>query len=316
MNPLWGGYFMFSNLLTCRQASRKAGVSTSTIKRLCDEGQLAFIRTPGGHRRISAKSLIALFGHTDSVEASQPTQSQTTQSQTTQGYDSASLSASPNPCPWPEVDQLIDVLLSDHFEDAYLHFSTVREESGAAAMIDRCIGPVMWQVGRKWDANAIDIFQEHLISDRIRQFLCDLSAARYPLRSLAKEQVAVGCAAEHDHSDIPSKCIELTLRAERWSATSLGANLPAEQLVRAAISNQASLVWVSYTHPQSDASVRHGNMILRRELGPNVRIVVGGGGLSAALRKELVFDFSGDTMEHLRNYVVRHCNPSDFGAVG
>ena len=50
---------MQSALLTCSQASVILGLSSSSVKRLCDGGQLEAIRTAGGHRRISRESVQA-----------------------------------------------------------------------------------------------------------------------------------------------------------------------------------------------------------------------------------------------------------------
>ena len=51
--------------LSTRQAARAIGVSEATVKRLCNSESLCCIRTPGGHRKVSAQSVADYLNHND-----------------------------------------------------------------------------------------------------------------------------------------------------------------------------------------------------------------------------------------------------------
>ena len=54
------------------QASRLAGVSIPTLKRMCAAGEIPYFRTPGGHLRIPADAVERLLGNTAAPPASDP----------------------------------------------------------------------------------------------------------------------------------------------------------------------------------------------------------------------------------------------------
>ena len=118
-------------------------------------------------------------------------------------------------------------------------------------------------------------------------------------------QRAIGSAPENDPSDIASKCVELCLREIGWYAVSFGANLPAIEIAAAARLHRASLVWITYTHPLSEAEIRTANRNLRSLLTPQMRLMIGGNVLTAQIRRQLDFDFAGDSMNHLSRYASR-----------
>ena len=55
-------------LLTTGQAAMLLRVSEATIKRYTDDGRIRAIRTPGGHRKISAESLAAYLNTAEARE--------------------------------------------------------------------------------------------------------------------------------------------------------------------------------------------------------------------------------------------------------
>ena len=162
---------------------------------------------------------------------------------------------------------------------------------------------MMAEVGKRWQASELAVHEEHRISEQVRYFLSLLSEQTPRHESSGRR--AIGSAPGHELADIASKAIELSLRESGWHAVSCGANLPANELAEAAIAFRAELVWVSYTHDQPPGQARSANRLLRDSLPSSVRLVVGGSSLNAELRKQLVFDFAGDTLAHLESFVSR-----------
>jgi photoactive yellow protein len=53
------------SLVTTREAAERLGVGTTTIKRWSDEGLLACVKTPGGHRRYRLADVLAMHQTTE-----------------------------------------------------------------------------------------------------------------------------------------------------------------------------------------------------------------------------------------------------------
>lgn len=289
---------MNEQFLTCREAGEMLRVSESTIKRLANTGQLQSYRTPGGHRRILRQSITEWILKSNSERSARAlSTSEGSVDETT--ADSLAKAASPA--------DLLDQILSDNYGEAFHHLECFRLQLGVTAVLDQVLSPLMEEVGVRWAAGTMSVFQEHLVTDRVREYLHQLGA-KLPKNEAAVFK-AVGSAPEGDLSDLASKCIELCFRELGWFAKSFGANLPATELVKGALEIQANVVWVSYSHAPEESQLKRDNAILREQLPPHVRLVVGGSGLIGRYRKWISFDFAGDTLLHLRNYVMRHPLP-------
>ena len=55
------------DFLFLHEAAKIFRVSVSSIRRYCDEGQLRYELTPGGHRRIVGGALMSRFGATANI---------------------------------------------------------------------------------------------------------------------------------------------------------------------------------------------------------------------------------------------------------
>ncbi len=284
---------MNEQFLTCREAGEMLRVSESTIKRLANTGQLQSYRTPGGHRRILRQSISQWILKNNGEGGANDL--------SPDEMVAESLATLVSPA------ELLEQMLRDNYVEAFHQLECFRLRQGVTAVLDQLLSPTMEEVGVRWAAGTMSVFQEHLITDRVREYLHQLGA-KLPKNESAVRK-AVGSAPAGDLSDLASKCIELCFRELGWFAKSFGANLPASELANGALEIQADVVWVSYSHPPEESQLIRDNMLLRERLPPHVRLIVGGGGLMSRYRKLICFDFAGDTLLHLRNYVLRHPFP-------
>ncbi|MCA9171009.1 MAG: cobalamin-dependent protein, partial [Planctomycetales bacterium] len=105
-----------------------------------------------------------------------------------------------------------------------------------------------------------------------------------------------------DIYELPTRMIRLTLREAGWNAIDLGCQVARQSLVKTATIMNAKIVWLSYSHISNSLDTVEENKRLRTDLPSDARLVVGGQALGAALRRNLQFDFAGDTLQHLRHY--------------
>ncbi len=266
--------------LSCKQAAEILKVSQSTIKRLCDDGVLVSIRTPGGHRRISLKSVRA-WQQQAGQEASESVGGR---------RDRMLLS---------NCDDFIKMLLNEQPADIGEAVRRVRKRLSIAELCDNTLAPALVKLGWMHQRDEIDRYQLVAACQRIRALLFRLSES---LESQPQARRAVGASVVGDPADLSSLFAEVTLREIGWEAESLGADLPGASLGRAARDRGASLVWVCYTHQQpSDVLMNHNREVTER-LPHDARLVIGGGALTPELRRSLVFHFFGDSLVHLASY--------------
>lgn len=139
--------------------------------------------------------------------------------------------------------------------------------------------PAMAEIGRLWELDELEIFQEHLATETIRTLIAGLTA-NAPEPGEQGRTALVSCAPEDKHDLIPlALAAHLTFRG--WSAKNLGGSLPAAQITRAVAILRPDALFLTFTM----LSVLEGvlDVIARvRPEFPDCRIILGGRGASAA----------------------------------
>jgi MerR family transcriptional regulator, light-induced transcriptional regulator len=138
--------------------------------------------------------------------------------------------------------------------------------------------PLLEEVGRSWEAGRLSPAQEHLVSAVLRRVLGWLLDTFEPVNG-APVLVATTLSGErHEFGAL----LAATLAAEEgWRVVYLGADLPGGEIARAARRMGSSLVALSVVHETAADSLAENLEELRRALGTDVPVVVGGRGAPA-----------------------------------
>ena len=273
-----------STYLSCKQVAAMLRVSQSTVKRLCDSSLLTSVRTPGGHRRISGNSVSKWLQHGGFVNSPESVAMR----------ESISI---------PTCDNFLELLLKREEVQALQCVENLRKRANLAHLCDRLFAPTMQRVGTLWAEGKITIENEHLASHRILALLYRISGSMsFP----SETRRAVGSTPPGDLGEIGSMFAEVTLRELGWHASGLGPNLPGSCLASAARQTAAQIVWVSYSHNTPEEAVITHNRELIAGMPEHSKLIIGGSALSPDLRRRLSYSFFGDSMEHLRSYVMEH----------
>jgi excisionase family DNA binding protein len=259
---------MRNELMTVQEAANLVGVSSSTLKRMCDNEAIPLLRTPGGHRRIDKLDLERL--------AARYGRGKMTDAKTTDRPGILSIT----------VDQLLSRLLKGKaFEIAQLLSRSTSSPLDLISALEDCLVPALWKVGEMWRADQIDVYQEHLCTntaittiDILRQHLSIDTSSNF---------VAVGGSLTPNIESLPSKLVALSLELVGVQAVDLGGFLPPESLAKAAADYQANLIWVTHTHVTDVDTLLENHQTLKNQAPPGVRIIVGGGGISPTVRRSL-----------------------------
>jgi len=95
------------------------------------------------------------------------------------------------------------------------------------------VAPAMRSIGARWASGELDVSAEHRAS-RIAFGLVDRLAPRFAHRGRSRGAVILGTPVGESHS-LPVALVADLLRSEGWDVADLGADLPTESFVHAAV---------------------------------------------------------------------------------
>jgi len=142
-------------------------------------------------------------------------------------------------------------------------------------VLDQVIGPLLFTIGSLWHQGQLQPANEHLATTTIRRVLGWMSEIAAPQNGAPVVIVATPANQVHE---LGAMLAATTASGNGWRVVYLGANLPAEELARAARQVKAEAIALSIVFPTDDPAMADELRRLRAALGPQVGIVVGGGG--------------------------------------
>jgi len=184
--------------------------------------------------------------------------------------------------PNPAVDHYLEVALgaAENFH-ANLLESTLR----AAALqlpsdqaLDRVFGPLLLEIGVRWEQGRFPPANGHLATAIIRRVLTWMTD--FPAAPEHARTIVIGTPAMQLH-DLGAMLAATVAASSGWRVAFLGASLPADELARAARMARADTVALSIVYPSDHAHVSSQLRHLRSELPRSVALVVGGAGAAA-----------------------------------
>jgi methanogenic corrinoid protein MtbC1 len=135
--------------------------------------------------------------------------------------------------------------------------------------------PVQREVGRMWHLNELSIAEEHFATATTRSVMAQLvaSATVAPRNGLC----ALIASVEGNVHDLGVRTVADFLEIAGWRVIELGADVPAADLVQAALDYQVDLVALSAAMPTQICVAQEAIALLKRELGSGAPPVLVGG---------------------------------------
>ena len=255
-----------NQMISVKDASSYLGVSPSTFKRLCERYAIPLHRTTGGHRRIDRADLDQAYKYFWNGSRKK----------------CVSMDASDADGARQIVKHLLDRNIDTILETIWEQLET---PSQLSLVLENTLIPALWNMGELWRTQEMDIYQEHICSNTVCTIL-DLLLCRLP-KVDSTESLAIGGTFESNLDSIASKIACLVLRSIGMRTVDLGCNLPVTSIAKAVSDLQPSIVWICHTHVENPESIVENHRMLRQSLASSVRVFIGGGGLSPALRRSL-----------------------------
>ena len=144
---------------------------------------------------------------------------------------------------------------------------------GSAALIDRVLQPFLYSIGERWRAGEVRPAHEHMASAIVRTFLGRMLDAFQPDAPAPRLVVTTPVGQMHE---LGALIAAVTAASEGWRVLYLGPNLPAEEIAGAAHQAGAKAVVLSIVYPPDDPRMDQEIVALRKFLGQEMPIVVGG----------------------------------------
>jgi len=141
--------------------------------------------------------------------------------------------------------------------------------------LDEVLGVLMERVGEAWAERTIDSSHEHVTNLVVRTLLEDLMARLEPDPPRARIAVAVPSGESHD---LGGFALAVGMAVSGCEALRLGVELPATTIARYAHDQAVDAVAVSIVHVDDVRHVENEILSLRRNLDPQIPMLVCGGG--------------------------------------
>lgn len=250
-------------LLSPKQVARSIGVSESSLKRWCDQGELPFEKTPGGHRKIRSSDVVQFLrksGH--------------------RMLDPEALGLPANDSKKPESlealrDGLVSLLSeSNSAQVRQLILQQYLSGTTAVEICDKLLCPVMVRIGECWDCGDLQVFQERNACEILDHVLHEIRGLIPPPDINAR--LAIGGSAAGDNYRLPARMVQLALAEQGWTSISLGNNLPWDTLAEAAKRHMPALFWISLSNADDLGQLSKNLAQLANELPKSVAFAIGG----------------------------------------
>lgn len=178
-----------------------------------------------------------------------------------------------------ETDQqrFLELLLAGARHDVIVQAVRLLEERGARCLYEEIITPSLREIGRRWEAEAIGVAEEHVATAMIQDALAAI-LPRFPW-SKGGARALVGCV-EGERHDVAARMMTDMLALEGWSEVFLGADVPTRDFVEKTRSISPELIAVSVTIADRLPELARLIDSLKR-VCPQAKVVVGGQAVAA-----------------------------------
>ncbi|MEZ6087970.1 MAG: helix-turn-helix domain-containing protein [Pirellulaceae bacterium] len=274
---------MKESLFSPKQVADAMMVSESSVKRWCDRGLIPTIKTAGGHRRITVDSLSQFLSRQSRSICSPEALGLDCRFEDLVRHGDEGQSESEITAP-DQLDQDFTRHLLNGDESACrrIMHHLFHETQSVATIADTLVADSMRRIGDAWDCGGADVFQERYGCEICTRLISELM--RDIPKPAASAPVAIGCSAEHDSYQLPTKLVESVLRQVGWNAKSMGNNIPWASIDAAVRRYDPQMVWISISVINDRDNFVDDFNHFSSNLPGSVVLIVGGRALDDTLR--------------------------------
>ena len=263
-------------LLTTTQVADFLSVHPSTVKRWCNEGDLAFDTTEGGHRRLHLHDVVSLSRERSISTFLDPFSPY-------EGHVWTAVNEAVAGGSFKRVRSLaMGWLVRGDVRRVSALFAALERRPGLpfARFCDEAVRGFMEEVGETWRSGRLRVGEEHLASEALMEVLLRMRDVDRPWGASngSARPVAIVGSMEGVRHTLGGLCVRLLLERRGWEVLFLGADVPVEDFAAMQRSRDAELVCVSFAPPNSAADMKRAVRILGEFYKPSqpYTLVLGG----------------------------------------
>lgn len=180
----------------------------------------------------------------------------------------------------PEITEYLRLLREHQVGTLSQTMTTSVLKRGLERFVIEVAGPLCVAVGDAWARGDVRIFEEHIFTEQLTHVMrTSLAAARNslptPESGRARPRVLLTTFPQEQHA-LGLLMAEVLMTLNGCSCVSLGTQTPIPDIVQAAQAQQADIIALSCSVILNPGHVTDNLLSLRRSLGPEVEIWVGG----------------------------------------
>jgi methanogenic corrinoid protein MtbC1 len=181
-----------------------------------------------------------------------------------------------------DLQRMLDLLRSHDSEGFQRSLTQTLMRLGLRHFVLDLVAPLTQRVGEEWMHGRLEIFEEHLYTESLKQVMRQAIHAMPHAAQAQRPRVLMSTLPGEQHA-LGLLMAEALLTLEGAQCVSLGVQTPVPDLILAAAAHRADIVALSFAGMLPAAAVQEGLRELRRGLPPSCEIWAGGS--AAALRR-------------------------------
>ena len=232
-------------MLTSSETAEFLAVHASTVKRWCNDGELPFETTSGGHRRIRLEDALAFAGAREIVTVLSPFHP----------YEAHVWEALQEVRQGDSLERLLQLAMGwiarGRVRRVGLLFDVLAREPSVSfcRFIDEGVRRLMERVGTAWAEGRLRVGEEHLVTQTMTEALLRLDAQRAATPRSGAAPVAVVGTLEGNQHHLGALAVRLLLERQGWEVCYPGPDVPVEDFGALQRSREATLVCISLPPP-------------------------------------------------------------------
>lgn len=174
-----------------------------------------------------------------------------------------------------DLDRMLGWLLSGNFSG----FQSALDQliGGGMSVAEVHVGviqPLMYEVGRRWENGQLDVYQEHAVSEQVKQHVARLSIGAAVNSDGPR---FLGFAVSGNLHDLGIRMVVDILQLSGWNSLYLGSNLPPSSVLAAVRDFRPGVIGISAALDQHIGIVQQTIYYLRQELKEDCPPIMVGG---------------------------------------